>query len=140
MKEQYLKIDLKWSLLAPQLPFVNHQSKLSLIPLNPSPFRLNTITKELVEEKQLGKALQSNLSSWEQKYNTLDKVYKTVREQKDSEIIELKEQIRDLMFYMDTQNKIVNSDMNEELAAGSVIVEQPPPQQTSQTKGRRKKK
>lgn len=115
-------------------------SKLSLIPLNLSPFRLNTITKELVEEKQLGKALQSNLSSWEQKYNTLDKVYKTVREQKDSEIIELKEQIRDLMFYMDTQNKIVNSDMNEELAAGSVIVEQPPPQQTSQTKGRRKKK
>lgn len=105
-------------------------------------FRLNTITKELVEEKQLGKALQSNLSSWELKYNTLDKVYKTVREQKDTEIIELKEQIRDLMFYMDTQNKIVNSDMNEEIAAGSVIVEQPPPptQPTSQTKGRRKKK
>lgn len=111
-----------------------------LIPLKLSPFRLNTITKDLVEEKQLGKALQSNLSSWEQKYNTLDKVYKTVREQKDSEIIELKEQIRDLMFYMDTQNKIVNSDMNEEIAAGSVIVEQPPPQPTSQTKGRRKKK
>lgn len=126
--------------ISPSIAVCKPSSKLSPIPLNLSPFRLNTITKELVEEKQLGKALQSNLSSWEQKYNTLDKVYKTVREQKDSEIIELKEQIRDLMFYMDTQNKIVNSDMNEELAAGSVIVEQPPPQQTSQTKGRRKKK
>lgn len=80
--------------------------------------KMTTILKELSEEKQFGKTLQSNQSSWQTKFSALEKKCT----EKEQEITELKEQVRDLMFYLEAQNKIANSELKEELAGASVEV------------------
>lgn len=77
---------------------------------------MNTITKELSEERQFGKTLQSNQSSWQHKFAALE----IECNEKVEEITELKEQVRDLMFFLEAQNKIANSELKEEIAGASV--------------------
>ena len=46
--------------------------------------------------------------------------------QKSALIEDLNEQIRDLMFFIDTQNKIDQSSMKEELQSGTLVLEEAP--------------
>ncbi|XP_055546441.1 BRCA1-associated protein [Wyeomyia smithii] len=94
--------------------------------------KMTTIMKELAEEKQFGKTLQANHSSWQTKFAALEKKCT----EKDQEVVELKEQVRDLMFYLEAQNKIANSDLKDELEGASVEV----PAATKGAKRRSKKK
>ncbi|CRK90903.1 CLUMA_CG004592, isoform A [Clunio marinus] len=96
--------------------------------------RLTTVLKELAEEKQFSKTLQLNHTSWQTKYGTLEKLCK----EKEQEVIELKEQVRDLMFYMEAQNTISNSDMKDEIAEGTVTMGDE--SSSNKSKNRRKKK
>lgn len=84
--------------------------------------KLTAVTKELSEERQVGKALRSNQAEWQVKYQQIEKRYNSGTQEKEAEIAELKEQIRDLMFYMEAQNFIEQSDLKDEIASGSVIV------------------
>lgn len=59
---------------------------------------------------------------------------------KNSEINEVKEQLRDVMFYLEAQRQISDSDMKEEMQEGSVIVPKTPEPSTSAGKNRKKKK
>lgn len=52
---------------------------------------------DLNEEKQLGKALRKNQEKFQLKIAELDTKYV----EKEKEIVELKDQLRDLMFYID---------------------------------------
>ena len=45
-----------------------------------------------------------------------------IKEVKDKEIGELKEQVRDLMFYLEAQAKVKDSPMKDEIEGGSVVV------------------
>lgn len=92
--------------------------------------KLTTVLRDLAEEKQFSKTLQLNHTSWQTKYANLEKLYK----EKEQEASELKEQVRDLMFYMEAQSTISKSDLKDEIAEGSVSVE------TGGKKTRRKKK
>lgn len=83
------------------------------------------------------KALQTNQSSWQTKYTSLEEKFKQYQQEKDFEIAELKEQIRDLMFYMEAQNLIAKSELKDEIATSSITV---PVVEESKTKNRRKKK
>uniref|UniRef100_U5ESP9 Putative brca1-associated protein n=1 Tax=Corethrella appendiculata TaxID=1370023 RepID=U5ESP9_9DIPT len=96
--------------------------------------KLNTIAKELSEEKQFGKTLQLNQVSWQAKFNSLESKYK----EKENEITELKEQVRDLMFYMEAQNTIANSELKDEIAAGSLVVQQSDDAKPSTSKHKRR--
>ncbi|XP_052864720.1 BRCA1-associated protein isoform X2 [Anopheles cruzii] len=80
--------------------------------------KMNTVTKELAEEKQFGKTLQSNQTSWQTKFSELEKKCT----EKEQEIVDLKEQVRDLMFYMEAQNTIAGSELKHELVDGTVIL------------------
>uniref|UniRef100_A0AAG5CTJ5 BRCA1-associated protein n=1 Tax=Anopheles atroparvus TaxID=41427 RepID=A0AAG5CTJ5_ANOAO len=80
--------------------------------------KLNTIAGELAEEKQFGKTLQSNQASWQEKFVELEKQCT----EKEQEIVDLKEQVRDLMFYMAAQNTIAGSDLKNELVDGTMIL------------------
>lgn len=82
--------------------------------------------------------MQANQTSWQSKYTLLEKGYKRLQMEKDSEINELKEQIRDLMFYMEAQNVIAKSDLKDEIATSSISVPIPP--DNVNQKQRRKKK
>lgn len=93
--------------------------------------RLTTCLKDLAEEQQFSKTRQLNNTSWQNKYSALEKLYK----EKEQEVVELKEQVRDLMFFMEAQSKISQSEFKDEIAEGSVTVAD-----DSSKKNRRKKK
>ncbi|XP_018335142.1 BRCA1-associated protein [Agrilus planipennis] len=101
--------------------------------------RLSLITNELNEEKQLGKALRNNQQQWQNKITKLEESLNELKTTKENEIAELKEQIRDLMFYIDAQQVIAKSDNKDEIASGTVTVGEAP-QQQSKRKHRGKKK
>lgn len=56
-----------------------------------------------MEERQLGKALRKNQEKFQQKITDLDQKYN----EKEKEIVELKEQLRDLMFYIDAKQVVL---------------------------------
>lgn len=95
--------------------------------------KLTTLLKELSDERQMSKALQSNQATWQAKYEKFES-------EKLTEISELKEQIRDLMFYMEAQNQISNSDLNQEDINGTSVTLDESPAQTSKNRRNRKKK
>lgn len=98
--------------------------------------------KDLSDERQICKALQTNQSSWLTKYNELESKFQLYKDAKDSEIAELKEEIRDLMFYMEAQNTIAKSDIKQEYIDSAVSLPSPneaPVTPTAQ-KNRKKKK
>ncbi|XP_053679866.1 BRCA1-associated protein [Anopheles nili] len=80
--------------------------------------KLSTVLSELAEEKQFGKTLQSNQITWQMKNAALEKQCA----EKEQEIVELKEQVRDLMFYMEAQNTIAGSELKNELVDGTVVL------------------
>lgn len=87
----------------------------------------------------MSKAMQTNQSSWQAKYTILEKKYKAYQAEKERELAEVQEQLRDVMFYMQAQSEIANSEMKDEIAGGSVIVPEPETSNSKQ-KSRRKKK
>lgn len=99
--------------------------------------RLNHCQKELIEEREMNKALQSNQSGWESKYALLEAKFQKYKSEKEAEIADLKDQNRDLMFYMEAQNTIAKSDMKDEIVTSSISIQ--PAAETTQ-KTRRKKK
>lgn len=106
--------------------------------LNAMSSRLGIVLHDLAEEKQFSKTLQLNHNSWQTKYSNLEKLY----QEKEKEVVELKEQVRDLMFYMEAQNTISKSDFKDEIVEGSVTVGEGSANGTpgSGKKSRRKKK
>lgn len=87
------------------------------------------------------KALRSNQSGWETKCSQLDEKFKKYQTEKETEIIDLRDEIRDLMFYMEAQNAVANSQLKDEINETSITIS--PPSNTSgasgSKKGRRKK-
>lgn len=68
----------------------------------------------------MSKAFQSNQSSWLQKYAELEQHFAAHKSEKEAEIAELKEEVRDLMFYMEAQNTIAKSSIKDEYVDSSV--------------------
>nr|CAI5841998.1 unnamed protein product [Callosobruchus analis] len=88
--------------------------------------KLTTTLNELVEERQLGKALRNNQQQWQGKITKLEESLDELRVTKDKEIADLKEQVRDLMFFIDAQRIIEKSDDKEEIASGTVTIGEAP--------------
>lgn len=95
-----------------------------------------TCQKELAEERIMSEALQSNQSGWEAKCQTLNDKYKSYQTEKEKEITNLKEQIRDLMFYIEAQNVIGKSELKDEIATSSIRI--PTPELDNTKRNRRK--
>lgn len=91
--------------------------------------KLAVFNKELSDEKYVGKALRTNQSEWQSKFQIAENKLKELQAEKDAEITELKEQIRDLMFFMEAQSTIEKSELKDEISSGSVVV--PPTDQSS---------
>ena len=71
--------------------------------LQTSNTKLTQSHNQLVEEKELRKALQQNQTSWQLKHKQLRDELKEIKDKKDGEVTDLKEQIRDLMFFLEAQ-------------------------------------
>lgn len=84
--------------------------------------KLAQVQAELTEEKDLRKALQLNQTSWQTRYKKLQDELSELKKTKEAEITDLKEQIRDLMFFLDAQKQIEESADRDEIAAGRIVI------------------
>ncbi|XP_046386167.1 BRCA1-associated protein [Ischnura elegans] len=105
--------------------------------------KLNAIQTELQEEKQMSKGMQHNQSIWHEKFISLEKKFEEQQKEKEKEIQSLKEQLRDIMFYLEAQNQIAQSPDRDDIAGGEVVVGagalSSPSEVTSKGKHRRRK-
>ncbi|XP_054275302.1 BRCA1-associated protein-like [Macrosteles quadrilineatus] len=99
--------------------------------------RLNQAQNELTEERQMSKAMQANQSAWQKKYSELEDKFNCFKSEKDKEISELKEQLRDIMFYFEAEKQVMASEQKDEIAEGHIVVGEP--SSGNRTKHRRKK-
>lgn len=97
--------------------------------------RLNQTQNELAEERQISKAMQENQLAWQKKYSELEEKFNHYKSEKDSEISELKEQLRDIMFYFEAEKQVMASDQRDEIAEGQIVVGE----SSTKNKHRRKK-
>ncbi|KAG5310813.1 BRAP protein, partial [Pseudoatta argentina] len=98
--------------------------------------KLAQIQAELTEEKDLRKALELNQTSWQTKYKALQDELSA----KEAEITDLKEQNRDLMFFLEAQKQIDESVDRDEIATGRIVIPPSPKnEKSSGSRGRKKK-
>ncbi|KAK2711727.1 BRCA1-associated protein-like [Artemia franciscana] len=97
--------------------------------------KLSKAQQDLKDEKELNQCLLENQSTYKKRQDSLEKQMKEISQEKDQAINELREQLRDLMFYMDAQLKIGNSEMKDEIVQGQVVI--PAPQQPTTTSGKK---
>ncbi|ENN73217.1 hypothetical protein YQE_10168, partial [Dendroctonus ponderosae] len=96
--------------------------------------RLASALRDLNEERQIGKALLANQEQRQAQAAALEQR----GAQQERELAELKEQVRDLMFFIDAQQAVERSEHRDEIAQGSVTVASPPP--AAKARRARKKK
>lgn len=72
----------------------------------------------------MNKCLSTNQKLWRDRVEILENKIDVTIDQKEREMKELQEQVRDLMFYLETQKKVEASpeDTKQELQKGHVVV------------------
>src|SRR5699024_6415699 len=66
--------------------------------------KLNKTVSSFEEEKELNKSLRKNQEEWAKKLVEIEKA----KELKDAEVNDLRDQLRDLMFYLEAKDKLQN--------------------------------
>ncbi|GAB1598091.1 BRCA1-associated protein-like [Argonauta hians] len=89
--------------------------------------QLSKVMRDLQEERAMNKSLQENQSVWQEKVAKLESHVKELSESKSQEIQELQEQLRDMMFHLEAQQKLTHQEgiediSQEEIQGGQVIV------------------
>lgn len=84
------------------------------------------------------KALRSNQREWELKCAAVEKKFSDYRTEKEQQVSSLKDEIRDLMFYLEAQNTVANSHLKDEIADTSISISQPPETPGSASSGSKK--
>lgn len=109
--------------------------------LNQQQTRLTKLSAELKEEKEMNKCLSTNQKLWRDRVESLEEKIDVTIQQKEKEMKELQEQVRDLMFYLETQKKVEASpeETRQELQRGHVTVPQAAAAPTAPRKHRKKK-
>lgn len=97
---------------------------------------------QLAEEKELRQALELNQTSWQIKHKQLQDEMTDFKGKKESETTDLREQIRDLMFFLEAQKQIESSAEREEIASGRIVIGpgSTPKSTTPKSKSKRDKK
>jgi BRCA1-associated protein len=85
--------------------------------------RLAMLEREYEEEREINDALRKNQDNWKAQ---LDAREKDLLE-KNKLVDDLNEQVRDLMFFLETQKTVDQSPLKEELQNGTVVLEEKPP-------------
>lgn len=112
---------------------VNAEKKLQVMSS-----KLSSAYKQLQEEKELNNAMRKNQSLWQEKYKQLQEEFGSYKTQQEAELGELRDQLRDVMFFLEAEKAVNNSPHKEELQGGTVEVRVPQPSAAS--KGHRHKK
>ena len=94
------------------------------------------------EEKALNKCLGSNQESYQLKLSAIEESMKKTVQEKDEEITELQSQLRDIMFYLDAQNKFKDSTMvsRDELQDSHLVIQQEAKVENAKPNNRRRRR
>ncbi|XP_054298127.1 BRCA1-associated protein isoform X2 [Pongo pygmaeus] len=90
--------------------------------------QLNTkvakLTNELKEEQEMNKCLRANQVLLQNKLKEEERILKETCDQKDLQITEIQEQLRDVMFYLETQQKInhLPAETRQEIQEGQINI------------------
>ncbi|KAG6865706.1 hypothetical protein C0991_012522 [Blastosporella zonata] len=95
------------------------------------------LDKELKEERAVSQGLMTNIGKMKERLERAD-------QEKGAglvKILDLEDQLRDVMFFLETKTKIENGDgLGAELAGGSIEIPPPPSTPTADTKKKRTRK
>lgn len=82
------------------------------------------LTNELREEQEMNKCLRANQVLLQNKLKEEERVLKETCDQKDLQITEIQEQLRDVMFYLETQQKInhLPAETRQEIQEGQINI------------------
>nr|CAD7201147.1 unnamed protein product [Timema douglasi] len=87
----------------------------------------------------MSQAFQRNLTVWQTKFKALEDQFQGFKQAKDGELAEVKEQLRDVMFYLEAQKQIAESADRDEIAEGHIVIGEPS-KPASDSKSRRRRK
>lgn len=90
----------------------------------------------------MNKCLSTNQKLWRDRVESLESKIDVTIQQKEREMKELQEQVRDLMFYLETQKKVEASpeETRQELQKGHVVLPPAAPASTTPSRKHKKKK
>ncbi|XP_063241292.1 BRCA1-associated protein [Bacillus rossius redtenbacheri] len=101
--------------------------------------KLAATQSELHDERQMSRALQQNLATWQTKFTSLEQQFHEFKDAKEKELLDVKEQLRDVMFFLEAQKQISQSEDREEIAEGRIVIGEPSANPSgSKTRRRRK--
>ncbi|KAI9907347.1 hypothetical protein PsorP6_004528 [Peronosclerospora sorghi] len=100
------------------------------------------LEEELTFVRELNKSLIENQKQWKERVHALEVRNARVEQETALRVGELEGQVRDLMFYLDTQNKVEQSVHREDIMGGTIEIESKAPamESTSTVSSRRKSK
>lgn len=101
--------------------------------------RLAAAQSELHDERQMSRALRHNQTEWQAKFSSLENQFSEYRKAKDKELADVKEQLQDVMFFLEAQKQIEASADRDEIAEGRIVIGEAP-QPTNTRNGRRRRK
>eukprot|EP00091_Calanus_sinicus_P008342 TRINITY_DN20400_c0_g1_i1.p1 TRINITY_DN20400_c0_g1~~TRINITY_DN20400_c0_g1_i1.p1 ORF type:complete len:200 (-),score=73.59 TRINITY_DN20400_c0_g1_i1:93-641(-) len=110
------------NVLQGEIELMNKEKMKVEVKLSQMSIKVGKLTSELSEEKQLNKSLRQNQEEWQTRLKRAEIEINVMKEVKDKEIGELKEQVRDLMFYLEAQAKVKDSPLKNDIAGGSIVV------------------
>lgn len=122
LREKLNQLNNDNSMIQEKLIEITKEKQLHEKKLQHSNVKLGQTQKELSEERALRKSLELNQTSWQSKLKILEKDLLESKTTKEREINNLREQVRDLMFFLEAQNQIEKSAIKEDLVGGTVIV------------------
>uniref|UniRef100_A0A7D9NK00 BRCA1-associated protein n=1 Tax=Xenopus tropicalis TaxID=8364 RepID=A0A7D9NK00_XENTR len=85
------------------------------------------LSTELKEEQEMNKCLRANQTMLQSRLREEEIMRKETCEQKDVQLLEMQEQLRDVMFYLETQQKInhMPADTRQEIQDGQINIASP---------------
>ncbi|XP_053376205.1 BRCA1-associated protein-like [Mercenaria mercenaria] len=104
--------------------------------------RLKKALHDLQEEKEMNKCLLENQLVWQKRVTSLENEMKDFTAAKDKELQDLREQLRDVMFYVEAQGKLQHAEgvSQEEIEGSHVIVGAASGTSTHSRKARKKQR
>jgi BRCA1-associated protein len=140
-KENHL-LSVQTDQLKEQVSLLTKEKQSLQKKLNQVSQKMSKSLSDLEEERTLNKCLRDNQEGWNKKVKNLEEKLSKVTHERDKEIDELKEQVRDLMFFLEAQNKLKNSNevSVEEIQESTVIVSPSASSTTPRSKTRTKKR
>ena len=90
--------------------------------------------------KELNDSLTANQAGWEKKVNVAERKISIMQSAYDEKIAHLEAEVKDLMFYLDTQRSVENSADKEQIQNGFLLVSESESDKSTRGKKQRNKR